>query len=101
MALDHGTLNIPLSKRGDINAQLDRHNAAQAREMKTARKATAATLKANQKRAKELFDAMTPERLWELAEHTSQFAYDVKQKLKRDCFWQPELVIALLSPKSA
>lgn len=25
--LDHGVLNIPLAKRGNIDAQLDRHNA--------------------------------------------------------------------------
>lgn len=29
--MDHGILNVPLSKRGDIDAQLDKHKATQAK----------------------------------------------------------------------
>lgn len=100
MALDHGTLNIPLSKRGNIDAQLDRYKADNAKRSAAARKATMIALKADQARAKELFAVMTDERLWEIATHCNQFASAVKKKLKSDCTWQPSLVIALLSPKS-
>jgi len=45
MSLDHGILNLPLSKRGDIDAQLDRHKREQAALAMGARKAKAARLR--------------------------------------------------------
>ena len=34
MALDHGVLNVPLGKRGNIDAQIDAHKAQQAKAAK-------------------------------------------------------------------
>lgn len=45
MSLDHGILNTPLSKRGDIDAQLDRYKRDQAAEAMAASKARAARLR--------------------------------------------------------
>jgi hypothetical protein len=42
MALDHGLLNLPLAKRGDINAQLDAYKADQAKQAAAKRKTDAA-----------------------------------------------------------
>ena len=39
MSLDHGMLNLPLAKRGNINAQLDAYKADQAGAQKAAAKA--------------------------------------------------------------
>jgi hypothetical protein len=55
MALDHGTLNLPLSKRGDIDKQIDAHKAQQAAKAQADRKANAATLKAQKAEAKTIF----------------------------------------------
>lgn len=42
MSLDHGILNVPLAKRGDIDAQIDAYKAAESR-------SAAAALRAHQK----------------------------------------------------
>lgn len=42
MSLDHGILNLPLAKRGDIDRQLDAHKANQAKQAAAKRKADAA-----------------------------------------------------------
>ena len=39
MALDHGVLNVPLSKRGNIDAEIDRYKATEAANKKKAHKA--------------------------------------------------------------
>lgn len=66
MALDHGYLNIPLAKRGDLNAQVDRSLAEEKR-------STAARLKAARTRhrdafalAKSAIAAVSDERMAEL-----------------------------------
>lgn len=41
MSLDHGILNIPLAKRGNIDAQLDAYKARQSADAAVARKAAA------------------------------------------------------------
>lgn len=54
MSLDHGVLNLPLSKRGDIDAQIDRYKHELAAAAIAARKAGAARtreLKAQAKQA--------------------------------------------------
>lgn len=50
MALDHGMLNLPLAKRGDIDAQLDAYKAGQSRDAAAKRK-TDAVLRREQKAA--------------------------------------------------
>lgn len=41
MTFDHGILNLPLSKRCNIDAEIDKYKARQAKEAKAARKASA------------------------------------------------------------
>lgn len=41
MSLDHGILNLPLAKRGNIDAQLDAYKAQQSADAAVARKAAA------------------------------------------------------------
>lgn len=52
MSLDHGILNLPLAKRGNINAQLDAYKANQAAISKAARKDAAAATRATKAQAK-------------------------------------------------
>lgn len=43
--MDHGVLNIPLAKRGDIDSQIDAYKAKQAADAAAKRKASAAALR--------------------------------------------------------
>ena len=51
--MDHGILNLPLAKRGDINAQLDRYKADQAKAQRAADKARREAFKADKALAKQ------------------------------------------------
>jgi hypothetical protein len=98
MALDHGTLNIPLSKRGNINAQLDRHNAAQARDRAANRKAASMVIAEQRVTAKALVSKASDERVLQLAIRCNVTPATLRKQLKSDAHWQPELIIKLLSP---
>jgi hypothetical protein len=58
MALDHGMLNLPLAKRGNIDAQIDAYKAKQAAEAKAARKLAAEEFKAQKIAAKAVLAAL-------------------------------------------
>jgi hypothetical protein len=49
--LDHGTLNLPLSKRGNIDSQIDRYKA----DLERSEKARRASVREEKARAKALF----------------------------------------------
>ena len=100
MSLDHGTLNIPLAKRGNIDAQLERFKASHATADRSARKAKAYATKTLRIQAKELFAQVTDTRVEELATKCRSTPKAIREKLKADCHWQPSIVIALLSPAS-
>lgn len=56
--LDHGLLNIPLAKRGNINAQLDAYKAQQAKIAKAKRKADAEAFRVLKAEAKIALNAL-------------------------------------------
>ena len=64
--LDHGMLNIPLSKRGDIDAQIDRYKASQSRQAKARNKATLAAQRAAIAEAKAAIAAVSDARMAEI-----------------------------------
>ena len=53
--MDHGQLNIPLSKRGDIDAQLDKYKADKAKTERVEAKAATVQKKTDKAAAKELY----------------------------------------------
>lgn len=91
--MDHGILNIPLAKRGDIDAQLDSYKAEQAAAAKRDAKLTAKQTAALRVRAKAIVAAMTPERLAELAAKCNTTPADVRAVMKSNAHWKPEWVI--------
>lgn len=101
MALDHGTLNVSLSKRGNINAQLDRYKAEQAADRKSARKAAAEKTAKLRVEAKALLSKITDERVASLATMCGVTQSAMRSRLKSDAHWQPELIISLLSREAA
>lgn len=91
--MDHGILNIPLAKRGDINAQLDAFKAEQAKAAKRAAKAHAGTMRELRARAKAIVENMTAERVCELADKCNTTPANVRNVMRSNAFWQPALVI--------
>lgn len=58
MTLDHGMLNLPLAKRGNIDAQLDAYKAKRAAEAKAAHKLATAEFKVQKVAAKAALAAL-------------------------------------------
>lgn len=65
--LDHGYLNTPLSKRGNIDAQIDRFKAQQVREQRQADTARFHDARTKKARIAEILAAMSDERVVALA----------------------------------
>ncbi len=101
MSFDHGTLNIPLSKRGNINAQIDQFKADQAANAKLDRKARADVMAGQRMTAKGLVARVAEQRVLELAVRCNVTPATMRKQLKSDAHWQPALVIGLLAPKGA
>jgi predicted DsbA family dithiol-disulfide isomerase len=96
MGLDHGIINVPLSKRGNIDAQLDSHKAQQAAERRAQAKAAAAETKALRARAKALVDAADPAVLAAAAARSGSTVAAVKAMLRSDAHWNQARVIRTL-----
>ncbi|KGD51971.1 hypothetical protein DP49_1964 [Burkholderia pseudomallei] len=97
MALDHGLLNLPLAKRGDIDAQIDAYKRQQAAIKEAERKAQAAQLKLDKEAAKPILARLLADA--ELIKHKAA-EMNVTPKAFRDqlknwATWQPKNLIAL------
>lgn len=97
--LDHGTLNLPLSKRGNIDAQIERYKADQARQQRAERRTRNVQHAADQARAKELLADVTDERMAELAAKCGVTVAKLRKQLKSDAHWQPRTVIGIFAPR--
>lgn len=91
--LDHGLLNLPLAKRGDIDAQIDRYKAGAARNQAAKRKEAALRLNEQRIEAKRIVAAMTPERVAELAAKCNTTSAEVRRIMKSNAHWMPNKVI--------
>jgi hypothetical protein len=65
--LDHGLLNLPLAKRGNIDAQIDRFKAEQAKETRRQDTASFHRVRAQKARVRELLDRIGDYRVLQLA----------------------------------
>ena len=93
--LDHGVLNVPLAKRGDINAQIDAYKADQAAQAKAAAKIAAAQHKADKARAKELL-AVNEAAI--VARHGAKFGVrELRHALDQWAKWEPRKLIAFVA----
>lgn len=97
MALDHGVLNVPLAKRGDIDRQLDAFKAEQARAASAKRKADAAHTAELRKQAKALVAATTPEQWKTIGARINESAASTRRIFKSQAHWGPANVIASLT----
>lgn len=65
--LDHGLLNVPLSERGNIDAQIDRYKAEQARKERDTSTALRNEYQIEKARLRALIDRLSDERAMALA----------------------------------
>lgn len=91
--LDHGVLNVPLAKRGNINAQLDRYKAEQKRQAAAKRKADAALMTTKVKAAKAAVAAMTDERAAELMQKLGLTRKQLDKKLNSIAYYTPDVIL--------
>ena len=100
-ALDHGILNVPLSKRvGDIDAQIDRYRADQARAENAAAKAEAAQTRADRVTAKDMLSRLPASRIAEIARNIGSTPAKVKSDMKSMAYYTPAKVIAMLAKEA-
>ena len=96
MSFDHGILNVPLSKRGNIDREIDRYKAQQARDARAKAKADAAEMKELRARAKGLIAAADPEMLARVAGNSGITVSVLRKRLNSDAHWNPKWVIRAL-----
>ncbi|WP_039052255.1 hypothetical protein [Bordetella avium] len=94
--MDHGILNLPLAKRGNIDAQIDRYKrdmraekAREAKEQRIQREADRVTAKA-------LVEALSAVELARWAERLRCNKLQAKKKLLSEAHWLPQSVIKAL-----
>lgn len=97
MSLDHGLLNVPLVRRGDIDAQIDAYKAEAAKSARLSAKEAAARTAKNRELARVLLAAASDDRIEHLAKRCGKTPEAMRKHLKSECYWQPTLVIGLFS----
>ncbi|WP_262442589.1 PLxRFG domain-containing protein [Acinetobacter ursingii] len=91
--LDHGVLNVPLAKRGNIDSQIDQYKAEQSKLLKDQSEIRKNEHKAAQNQAKTLFEALTAEHINTYANKAGINAANAKSELKSMAYWQPQKAI--------
>ena len=99
--MDHGELNVPLSKRGDIDAQIDRYKAEQAAAANASAKAARAAFNAARSECLQIIVGLTDERVAEMAERTGCRANSVRKMLREAANTAPHIAIKALRRERA
>lgn len=95
--LDHGILNVPLSKRGNIDAQIDKYKAEQEAAKKAKEKAIKAEFSANKAIAKELWSKVDKDLIKQDAKKRGVKFSELRDVLHDLVKWQPHKAIKVLS----
>lgn len=100
-SLDHGTLNIPLSRRGDIDAQIDAYKAQQAAETRRTQADGRKQMAAERKAAQALFQAHKGTILTKGMEKTGKSRAEVLDAYKGLLWAHPAKMLAALTREYA
>jgi hypothetical protein len=93
--MDHGVLNVPLAKRGDVDKQIDRYKEDVAKAAK-AKARDDATVKSDLVvSAKAHVEQLTEQRISELAKRFGKTSKQTKKWLLAQAFWQPSIILKL------
>lgn len=96
MHLDTAIINLPLAKRGAIDAQLDAYKAQQAREAKVSRKAAAATTKELRAAAKAAVAGLTADQLDAIAARIGSTRVQARKELHSLAYWEPSTAMRIV-----
>ena len=99
MSLDHGLLNLPLSKRGDIDAEIDRHKKQQsllAKQQAKLHHAIHQQAAADRRQANLLIAQLSDERIAELAAKLLIPKRSVRKRLRESASLQPRMTLRAL-----
>lgn len=96
-AIDHGVLNVPLAKRGNIDAQIDAYKREQAAEAERDRKIRAKQLKADKAEARVVLEKLLADvaLIEAKAAAMNVTPKTLRDQLKSWATWQPKNLIAL------
>lgn len=97
MSLDHGILNVPLSKRGNIDRDIDAYKAQQAAQARAKAKADAALRDEQKGQALAMIDRLSAVRVSELARHVGRTPKQLVKWLKSEAHWRPQFVLRALA----
>lgn len=91
--MDHGILNVPLRKRGDIDAQIDAYKAGREKEAVSKRKRDAAALKEKRDQARAAAASLADDRAQVLMERFGMTRKQLMKKLDGIAYWQPDVIL--------
>ncbi len=94
--LDHGILNVPLSKRGDIDKQIDAFKAQQKRELDAHIRAANKAHTTAKDEAFDLIDRLTDEHIARIAAKSKIQKRSVRKQLRSMASMRPEFVAKAL-----
>ena len=93
MTIDHGVLNVPLAKRGDIDAQLDAYKRDAAHEERQRAKALAYETKLLRERAKAIVANLPVERIAKGGKVAGMTVAQYRKRLMSAAHWQPNIIL--------
>ncbi|MEY0214911.1 hypothetical protein AB7W58_10140 [Providencia rettgeri] len=94
--LDHGILNVPLSKRGNIDTQIDKYKAEQAAIKKAKEEEEQAEFTYNKEIAKELWNQVDKDLIKQDAKKRGVKFSELRDILHDFVKWQPHKAIKVL-----
>lgn len=97
---DHGVLNVPLHKRGNIDSEIDAYKRQQAALAKADAKVKAKELRELCQQAKAIVSALTDEQVAQAAKRLGVTAKQARKKLLSEAHWNPRLVIRVFGEKA-
>ncbi|MCE7031753.1 hypothetical protein LY625_03825 [Lysobacter sp. GX 14042] len=103
-SFDHGILNVPLRKRGNIDAEIDRYKAQQAREAKSLAREQHKKWQARQERIRavnERIKALTDEQVTALAPVLGVHRRSVRKQLRWNASINPSAVAKIIEELEA
>jgi hypothetical protein len=93
--MDHGVLNIPLAKRGDIDRQLDQYKAQQAATAKQAAREASKRTAALRIEAKAVLASMSEEQAARIAQKAGVTVAQARKQLASMAYFTPARIVAL------
>lgn len=99
--MDHGVLNLPLSRRGNIDAQIDAYKAQQAAEARRVQADGRKQMAADRKAAQALFQAHRDAILAKGMEKTGKSRAEVLEAVKLALWAQPGKMLAAMTREYA